>query len=108
MKPQGKQSDRKVERKEIEEILNKFALFAIVERMTNMDDRRKYADAILKVFHSHTTQIVDEIEKVFDQFRSSNQKNAKGKREYGVGNFDVGARDLYENIMDAIKTIERI
>ena len=50
-------------------------------------------------------EVIEEIEKVFDQFRSSNQK-VKGKRRFGVANFEVGARDLHRQILQSLKSQE--
>lgn len=47
-------------------------------------------------------EMKEQIEQVFDQFRSSNQKLEDGSRRFGVANFKYGARDLYEQIMKAI------
>lgn len=47
-------------------------------------------------------EVVEKIEQIFDQFRSSNQK-VKGKRRFGIPNFQVDARDLHRQILQFLK-----
>ena len=51
-------------------------------------------------------KLVEKIEKVFDQFRSSNIKDKKGKRDFGVGNFSYGVRNLYEQILHSLEAMK--
>ena len=65
----------------------------------SMDD---IVEWIKKNFISRS-ELEEGIEKLFDDYRSSNIKDENGKRVFGVADFNVGLRKLHKNILQLIK-----
>lgn len=64
-----------------------------------IEDHKYMTDFIAQALESQRKQIRSEVEEVFDDFRSSGEVDEKGMKKFGVANFDVGAKDIYDQVL---------
>ena len=60
------------------------------------------SQAIERVERETRKEVVEQIEKVFDDFRTANQKDKNGKRRFGVPEFKVNARKIHQDILNSL------
>lgn len=77
-----------------------------IEEILNENSGQKLIDQLFYLLESELKgqreEIIEEVEKVFDNYRSSNQK-VKGKRRFGVPDFVISVRLLHYDILRKLK-----
>ena len=76
--------------------------------VTYTELERVFSSELSLAYQSGVEETVGEVEKVFDQFRSSSKKDKKGKRIFGVASFQINSRSLYNGLLEEISHLSNI